>query len=291
MKFKTLIKIFTSTAFALLLIFNVTYISYAESLPCESANATGHYRHPETNVIEDSAGEDNEALGQSMVSNVIDSSALLEKIDNNDYLLSIRFNMMNSISDVQLYVQEPGDSQWQSASYETTNSGDDWADLRLSVYSKSTIIKAECFVEPMGRYVTFFITLDGFTYGNSGDFVQTDASETNSNNNSSHSFDNATGLVTGGTNLTKQDLSNNKTNEVNEFKELKIGTDVWIMFFVLTFCAQILACVIFDFVKSILLKKSKSKVKRNYNQPDDDEDDINFSEELLDNSWEANEDE
>lgn len=291
MKFKTLRKIFIGTAFTLLALFNFTTISYAATLPCESATVTGHYRHPETNIIEDSAGEDNEALGQSMVGNVIDSIALLEKTENGNYLLSLRFNMMNSISDITLSTQEPGESQWQSVDYDTTDSGDDWADLRLSVESKATIVRAECFVEPMGRSVIFFITLDNFTSGNSGAFAQTDEADVPSTNNTNHSFDNETGLVIGGTSQNKEESTNNKTSETSEFKELKIGTDVWIMFFVLAFCAQILACIVFDIVKSLLFKKDNPKSKMNHYKRDDDEDDVIFSEELLDDCWEVNNDE
>lgn len=146
----------------------------AKELPCQTAVATGHYRHPETGVIEDSGGDANEALGQSMVGNVVDSQALVEEAADGTYLVSLRFNLMNNLSDIKLSTQKAGSSAWSAVSYERTASGDDTGDLRFAVADTDVIIRAECMVDAMGRYVIFFITLDSFTDGNAGGFVQSE---------------------------------------------------------------------------------------------------------------------
>lgn len=296
MKSKYLKQIFMYTAFALIAILNISIVSYAAQLPCESATVSGHYRHPVTNKIEDSGGESSEALGQSMVGNVVDSTALIEQTPNNDYLLSLRFKMMDSISDIILSTQKYGDSQWQDAAFETTDSTSDTVDLKISIEDKSTIIRAECFVEPMGRSVVFFITLDNFVNGNTANFLQTDESEVPSvsnTNTSNNSYNNVDGLVTGGQKNAYTANTNDKSTsgEISNIKELKIGTDVWIMLFVLTFCAQLLACLVFSIVKSLIFKSNTHTVKQVYTKRNDDEDEIDFSKELLDDDWETKNDE
>lgn len=145
----------------------------AENLPCQSAAATGYYAHPITGVIEDSGGESNQALGQSMVSNVVDSNALIE--DASDHvLISVRFHLMNSLSDVKLSIQTPGSTSWESVSYEKTAVGNDTADLRFSAPDANVYVRAECKVDAMGRYVIFFIGFSNLTEGNAGGFVQTE---------------------------------------------------------------------------------------------------------------------
>lgn len=250
---------------------------YGKTLPCKSATATGSYSHPHTGVIEDSGGESSKALGQSMVSNVVDTNALIETLDTGDYLLSIRFHLMNSLSDIRLYTQMPGDSSWNSVSFEQTASGDDTGDLRFQVSDTDTIIKAECKVDAMGRYVVFYITLSNFTDGNSGHFVQTDVPETPDSVNdyvetdssietaleadsetvtetqsetaavsSSDPLRDAEGLSIGGSATAKTTAiseENTPTAGKTELppQELNISASVWFMLFVILFCSQLLA--------------------------------------------------
>lgn len=168
-------RLIISLLLGLCVMLNTSLSTLAANLPCQSATVTGHYRHPETGIIEDSGGDANEALGQSMVSNVVDTSALVETTQDGTYLVSLRFHLMNNLTDIKLSVQNPGDSAWTSVSHERTATGDDTGDLRFEVASTDVIIRAQCMVDAMGRYVIFFITLDNFTEGNAGGFVQSEA--------------------------------------------------------------------------------------------------------------------
>lgn len=251
--------------------------AYAKTLPCKSATATGSYSHPHTGIIEDSGGESSKALGQSMVSNVVDTNALIETLDTGDYLFSIRFHLMNSLSDIRLYTQMPGDTSWKSISFEQTASGDDTGDFRFQVSDTDTIIKAECKVDAMGRYVVFYITLSNFTDGNSGHFVQMEVPETPASTqdyvepdsekeaafeteseavseiqsesdvvSSSDPLRDAEGLSIGGSATSKttsisEEATPTAANAKLSPQELNISASVWFMLFVILFCSQLLA--------------------------------------------------
>lgn len=262
---------------AVLLLTALPIQANAENLPCQTAVATGSYSHPQTGVIEDSGGESNEALGQSMVSNVVDSKALVETTQNGDYLISIRFHLMNSLSDIKLYLQAPGSSSWSSLSYEKTASGNDTGDLRFQVSDTNVIIKAECMVDAMGRYVIFYITFGNFTDGNAGGFVQTESEKTSVQEQTdtaddkefqtfttpelsteaaqeavSDPLEGVEGMSIGGTpsaakttaaQISDSDtpLAQNTETATLSAQPLSISGQVWFMLFVILFCANLLS--------------------------------------------------
>ena len=124
----------------------------------------GTYRHPITGVIEDSGGESKEALGQSMVDRIMPEKAYYEEVNGTNYL-TFSLGLMNSISDVTFELDTGGG--FTPTSYERIFDGDDTADMRVKVSSKESILRAKFFVEPMGRYVVFFIHCSDFVAGNS----------------------------------------------------------------------------------------------------------------------------
>ena len=124
----------------------------------------GTYRHPITGVIEDSGGESKEALGQSMVDRIMPEKAYYEEVKGTNYL-TFSLGLMNSISDVTFELDTGGG--FTPTSYERIFDGDDTADMRVKVSSKESILRAKFFVEPMGRYVVFFIHCSDFVAGNS----------------------------------------------------------------------------------------------------------------------------
>lgn len=290
------------------------FTANAKTLPCQSATATGSYSHPQTGVIEDSGGENSQALGQSMVTNVVDSNALLESLDSGDYLVSIRFHLMNNLSDIKLYTQIPGASSWNSVSYEKTATGNDTGDFRFQVSDTSVIIKAECKVDAMGRYVIFYITLSNFTDGNAGGFVQkeiveesateetieatTEASETISTEKVestpvvSDPLQDVEGLSIGGS---SSKAPSTTTDTALPPQELNVSGQVWFMLFVILFCTNVLAGLAVWGIKNLIsYLKEKSITEETESTGieempvEDDLFDLNFIDET---DWEATDDE
>ena len=295
--------------FCLLLSFGFSIVVQAETLPCRSAKASGFYRHPVTDTIEDSGGETSEALGQSMVTNVVDTNAMLEENPEGGYYLSLRLHMTDNLSEILLSVQEPGDSDWEEVSYVETASGEDQKDLRLPVESEETIVRAECYVEAMGRSVIFYITLSDFTDGNTGGFVQMGSSEAEGAKESGSAendvLDQATGLITGegqtgsgnkGTTEsteTAESVLSAETGEVsNNVQQLNLSGGVWWMLFTVIFCANLLAGAVLLAGKVFLahVLKRKNILSEEIVEDETEEDDFN-AQDLLDDYWEEPENE
>ena len=249
--------------------------------PCESGSAVGHYRHPVSNTIEDSGGESSFALGQSMVESVVSGEAMLETAADGNLYLSLRFNLMSNISDVDLKVQRPNDDQWTSVGFDRTAEGEDSADLRLPVPARDAIVRAECFVDAMGRSVIFYVTVDGFAEGNTHGFTQMDASfvpspakgeskpagatvaapagETNTSTGTIAGQE-TVGLVTGGSKAgAAEPAAAADKAHAGEAGTLTIGPSVWVMFFLVTFCACLLACLVFWVIRTAVEKAAGRK--------------------------------
>lgn len=271
----------------------------AAEAPCESAVASGLYRHPGTGNIEDSGGASSEALGQSMVTSVVTPEALMETASDGSLYLSLRFNLMSNISKTELAVQKSGESGWTPVTYEVTGEGDDTKDFRIPVPAKDAVVRAECFVDAMGRAVIFYVTVDNFTAGNTGNFARMDADKTpaqSTNTNSSGSSvigDDVVGLVTGGSGKATAASDSANTVEGKEpMQEVIITGRVWIMFFLLVFCAQMLACLAFWGIKALITSRKTSRPRKNLPPiPDEPEEDVDFSDELWDEEWEETKDE
>lgn len=282
----------------------ITIGAAAAQLPAESAVATGSYRHPGSGKIEDSGGESSEALGQSMVTSVVSPEALMETAPDGTLYLSLRFNLMSNISSTKLSVQKSGETSWSPVEYEVTATGEDSKDLRIPFPAKDAIVRAECFVDAMGRAVVFYVTVDGFTPGNSGNFAQLDSEHLPSKSSGSTSKsdsnvigDSVVGLVTGGSGNTPS--SGNSANAVGNtvggtsekgnapVQEVIITWRVWVMFFLLVFCAQMLACLCFWGIKTLISSRSNSAARKPLPPlPDESKDDMDFLEENWDDNWE-----
>lgn len=298
----------------LLLICSLCMSVCAQTLPCESATATAHYRHPQTGAIEDSGGESSEALAQGMVESVVDKQALVEANSDGTYYLSLRFHLMNNISQMGFSVQNPGESTWQQVTFENTAAGDDVGDVRLQIPGKDSIVRVECMVDVMGRKVVFFVTLDQFVEGNLGGFTQTEqivepaaqpetvpeqtqkAPEPPQNGSEQvgkePSWNDTVGLVIGGTG--KAPETGKSQEESQEVQEVAITTNVWIMFFCLVFCAQLLACLAFWGIKTLVCnamgkKKQQATIAAQF--AEEPEEEADFSDELWKDDWEESGDE
>lgn len=296
----------------LLFVFGTMTVSAAEQ-SARTGMAEGFYRHPQTGIIEDAGGDAQEALGQSMVTNVVDSQALLESDATGEYFLSVRLHLMNSISEVVFTEQEPGESDWKNVSYERTAEGDDQADFRIPVESENTIVRSECFVEPMGRSVTFFITVQDFVDGNAGGFVLMEDSDTDSDTEpdagtSGENADEAEGLIIGGNGTSETNsgdeadsqesqitgsaqLTVNKGEKI-EMQQLNLSGGVWCVLFIIVFCATILGNLLVMAVKIVIKNKVKKRSGQEYHDlqelSDKEDDFLNLEDTKLD--WEAPDD-
>ncbi len=291
-----------SMAVLLLTLSLLTFSALAAEVPCESATATGSYRHPVTNAIQDSGGESSEALGQSMVTSVVDPQALVETAPDGQLYLTMRFHLMSNISSTKFSVQKSGDSAWAQVLPETTAKGEDSADFRIPIPSKNAIVQAECFVDAMGRDVVFYVTVNGFTSGNAGNFVRmqdsdipskSDESETTSGSGGAVIGDNVVGLVTGGSSTAGKSTEANSKIAKNgdNVQEVVISGSVWVMFFILVFCAQLLACLCFWGIKSLVCKHLHRNGQPLPSADEPEQESSEFPEDLWDENWEESENE
>ena len=141
--------------------------AYALDNGVYTCKVTTHYSHPETGVIEDSGGEGSKKLGQSMTEGAVSSEGLFEQTAQGSFA-TYRFVLMDSVRDVSFFVNDKAVSH-QVTQEGTTPDGKTYADLRVPVPSDSTVVKCKMYVEPMDRYVVFFMTVSDFTPGQ-GDF-------------------------------------------------------------------------------------------------------------------------
>lgn len=130
------------------------------------ADCTPNYRHPYTGVIEDTGGESSFALGQSMTESATGKQALVEVDEAGNTYVTVRLSLMDNISDVSFLI----DGGQASPALIQQDPVNHTADYRMLVFNESSVITASLYVEPMGRYVTYYITLSNLRPG-SGDFV------------------------------------------------------------------------------------------------------------------------
>lgn len=262
--------------------------AYAATLTAQTAKATGSYADPSTGIIEDSGGSTNKALGESMVGNVVANQALVETAEDGSYLITLRFNLTGSMGDINLYTQSPGGSSWSKAAYTVTGSTDDSKDMQIKASSTDIVVRAECYVTPMGRSVIFFVTFSDLKEGNSGGFKQTASTEqasTQSTTSASELLDDTTGLTTGDatadasiagiattdTVTTDAVTANAATADTVPIADsstplsgeeatsnINISARVWFVLFSLVFAAIVFAIILLFFLYQLFLKLTGS---------------------------------
>lgn len=154
----------------------------------------GYYAHPITGIIEDSGGEANAALGQSMVEGVVEAVGLLETDLNENQYLAFTFNLMDSISDVKIQTQGSSNDSWNDVDFEIVAEGNDNKSFLIPVPTQSTILRVSLFVKPMGRSVLFFMGAGNATVGNTTGIPATKQNFSGANTPSSGSTTTSSGL-------------------------------------------------------------------------------------------------
>lgn len=115
------------------------------------------YTNPLTGQTED--GGENIALGESMVSNIVENQLLVEQT-NGSYYITVGLGLASNVSNVRFKVMNSSGSMNSVSATKTgssTANGDTVNHYRLQVSSLDIYISPIMFVTPMARDVQFFI--------------------------------------------------------------------------------------------------------------------------------------
>lgn len=115
------------------------------------------YTNPLTGQTED--GGENIALGESMVSNIVESQLLVEQT-NGKYYITVGLGLASNVSNIRFKVMNSSGSMSSVSATKTGSSsanGDSVNHYRLQVSSLDLYISPIMYVNPMGRDVQFFI--------------------------------------------------------------------------------------------------------------------------------------
>lgn len=248
----------------------------------ETIEITGHYQNPNTGIIEDSGGESSMALGQSMVENMMSTSAILEENGDGTYDLTFDFNLYNYISDIEFQFQNKGESTYSDLESEIVEEQEETVTLNVTTPTLDGLLRASCYVIPMGRSVVFYITYsDVFgdvtvnTDSLVDDFTETDTSTSTSTND-------VTGLtLSSGLTSTDEDSSENSGNI-----EIILDDSFWVILFVIVICANIitgsLLIFVYHMIKIRVLNKKEEIFEEKTEEVEDFTDISSFNLEVLD---------
>ena len=181
------------------------------------------YTNPLTGKTED--GGENIALGESMVSNIVESQLLVEQI-NGKYYITVGLGLASNVSNVRFKVMTSSGSMSSVSATKTGSSsanGDTVNHYRLQVSSLELYISPIMYVNPMGRDVQFFIkpnissAIAGTGVYNSQMIPQNTETSTSQNTQSNTSKP---------TNQTTQEetTKESQTSETTEIQQATVGT-------------------------------------------------------------------
>lgn len=124
-------------------------------------SCTPSYTNPLTGSTVD--GGTNVALGDSMVSSIVESQLLVEQTNGHIYL-TVGLGLASNVSNVRFMVMNSDGSMYSTGAVITGSSsanGDTVNHYRIEISSLTQYISPIMYVTPMGRDVQFFITLHG----------------------------------------------------------------------------------------------------------------------------------
>ena len=130
-----------------------------------------------TGAIEDSAGQSNVALAESMTTGCTYPAALVEKDTAGNTFVTLRFKLADQMDAMSFWADNGGDGAFFAveAAQMQVDSANNTADWRFQVPSETSNIRVSMYVTPMGRDVVYFTQLTGLVEGNADavPFVQT----------------------------------------------------------------------------------------------------------------------
>lgn len=179
---KRLLRGACAAAFALLAAFVVSSsvlvgAAHAATSAVYTASTAPSYANPVTGAIEDSAGQSNVALAESMTTGCTYPAALVEKDTAGNTFVTLRFKLADQMGAMSFWADNGGDGAFSAveAAQMQVDSANNTADWRFQVPSETSNIRVSMYVTPMGRDVVYFTQLTGLVEGNidAVPFVQT----------------------------------------------------------------------------------------------------------------------
>lgn len=179
---KRLLRGACAAAFALLAAFAVSSsvligTAHAAASAVYTASTAPSYANPVTGAIEDSAGQSNVALAESMTTGCTYPAALVEKDTAGNTFVTLRFMLADQMGAMGFWADNGGDGAFTAveAAQMQVDSANNTADWRFQVPSEASNIRVSMYVTPMGRDVVYFTQLTGLAEGNTDavPFVQT----------------------------------------------------------------------------------------------------------------------
>lgn len=149
--------------------------AYAATSLALSATTQPSYENPYNGVIEDSGGVRARALGESMVNSTVDKQAFFERDMEGRCFITLRLHQGKEIGDVKFQSSKDDKGAFSEAIAAQTmqkNAKANTIDVRAQVRSQDAALRVSMYVEPMGRYVIYFVKLAQFEPGNAGGFVE-----------------------------------------------------------------------------------------------------------------------
>lgn len=170
---KRLLRGACAAAFALFAAFVVSSsvlvgVAHAATSAVYTASTAPSYANPVTGAIEDSAGQSNVALAESMTTGCTYPAALVEKDTAGNTFVTLRFKLADQMGAMSFWADNGGDGAFSAveAAQMQVDSANNTADWRFQVPSETSNIRVSMYVTPMGRDVVYFTQLTGLVEGN-----------------------------------------------------------------------------------------------------------------------------
>lgn len=172
---KRLLRGACAAAFALLAAFAVSSsvlvgAAHAAASAVYTASTAPSYANPVTGAIEDSAGQSNVALAESMTTGCTYPAALVEKDTAGNTFVTLRFKLADQMGAMTFWADNAGDGAFaevEATQMQTSAVGDTAvADWRFQVPSETSNIRVSMYVNPMSRAVVYFVQLANLAEGN-----------------------------------------------------------------------------------------------------------------------------
>ena len=170
---KRLLRGACAAAFALLAAFVVSSsvlvgVAHAATSAVYTASTAPSYANPVTGAIEDSAGQSNVALAESMTTGCTYPAALVEKDTAGNTFVTLRFKLADQMGAMSFWADNGGDGAFSAveAAQMQVDSASNTADWRFQVPSETSNIRVSMYVNPMSRAVVYFVQLADLAEGN-----------------------------------------------------------------------------------------------------------------------------
>ncbi len=151
--------------------------AHAATSAVYTASTVPSYANPLTGQIEDSAGQSNVALAESMTTGCTYPAALVERDTAGNTFVTLRFKLADQIGAMNFWVDGNGDGSFAAveAAQMQADSANNTADWRFQVPGENSNIRVGMYVNPMSREVIYFTQLANLVEGNTDaiPFVQT----------------------------------------------------------------------------------------------------------------------